>query len=162
MAGEAMALGYDTASVMNDFAFSAPGTDVIDVGCDIHNSELFNAFLNTADITETGVVTEDALRHIYDAYAHIGARMFNERWLEYGARMSSVLYTWHIQNSRHRFLRQTVLGYPMRRKTAPDPREADWSEAFDSSYHTTGFSRPLKNACNGADPCDQVELWLRQ
>lgn len=78
MAAEMIGLGYDCGGIVNDFAFSCPATDVVDVGSDIHNSELFNSFLNTPDITETGVVTEEALTCIYDAQAHCGARMFTE------------------------------------------------------------------------------------
>ncbi|KAH8703139.1 hypothetical protein BGW36DRAFT_354572 [Talaromyces proteolyticus] len=162
MAGEALARGYDKAGVMNDFAFSNPGTDIVDVGSDIYNSELFNSILNTADITKTGIITEDSLRCVYDAYSHAGAKMFNQRWSEPGARMVTALYSWHIQDSRHEFLRRALLGYPMRRKYLSEQQEADWCEAFDSSFHTTGFSRPMKDACNGADPCDQVKLHLDQ
>lgn len=162
MAAEAMARGFDKAGVVNDFAFSSPGTDVVDVGSDLHNSELVNAFLNTADIAETAVITEDALRRVYDAYAHSGAKMFTKRWSDPGARMCATLYTWHIQNNRHEFFRRALLGYSKARKTPSTQREADFCEAFDSDLHTTGFSRPLEGACNGADPCDQVGMHLRQ
>jgi hypothetical protein len=162
IAAEAVARGQDTAGIMHDFAFSNPGTDFVDVGSDIHNSELFNSFLNTADITDAGVVTEDNLRRVYDAYAHTGAKVLNERWSEPSARIGAALYTWHFQNSRHEFLRRALLGYPMRRKHLPEQREADWCEAFNSEFHTTGFSRIMKDACDGGDPCDQVLLRLEQ
>lgn len=80
MAAEALQRGFETGSVVNDFAFSSPRTDAIDVGSDIYNSELFNSFLNTKDITDSGTITDEALRRVYDAYAHSGARMFTERW----------------------------------------------------------------------------------
>lgn len=160
MASEAMVRGFDSAAVMSDMIFSSPGTDVVDVGSDLNNSEILNAFLNTADITSTGLVTEEALRNIYDAYAHTGARMLCERWSEPLARMCATLYTWHIQNDRHQFFRRALLGYPKARKIATEPREADFDEAFDSELRTTGFSRPLKGACNGGDSCDQVEALL--
>ncbi|OAA54023.1 hypothetical protein ISF_08503 [Cordyceps fumosorosea ARSEF 2679] len=59
MAAEAMAHGFDPGVVVSDFIFSSPGTDVIDVGSDLVNSEvmntLMNTLLNTADVTDTGV-----------------------------------------------------------------------------------------------------------
>ncbi|KAJ5963427.1 uncharacterized protein N7479_003303 [Penicillium vulpinum] len=158
---EAIVRGFDPAAVMSDMVFSNPGTDVVDVGSDLNNSELVNSFLNTADITSTGIVTEEALLRVYDSYACTGSRMLCERWMEPGARMCAVLFTWHIQNNRHRFLRRALLGYPKVRKTVMEPREADFDEAFDPEMHTTGFSRPLQGACNGGDPCDQVEGFLR-
>lgn len=160
LACEGMMRGFDRAAVMSDMIFSSPGTDVVDVGFDLYNSELWNSFLNTADITSTGVVAEEALRKVYDAYAHTGARMLCERWSEPAARMAALLYPWHMVNDRHRFLRRALLGFPKVRKGAADPREADLDEAFDSELHTTGFSRPLKEACSGGEPCDQVEAFL--
>lgn len=162
MAAEAMARGFDKAGVMNDFVFGSPGSDVLDVGSDINNSELLNSFLCTADITDSMVVTEEALRRVYDAYAHSSARIFTERWSEPGARMCSTLYTWHIQNNRHEFLRRAVLGYCKARKVPTEQRMADFCEAFDKELHTTAFSRPLKGACNGGDPCDHVKSRLEQ
>ncbi|KGO53231.1 hypothetical protein PEX2_058750 [Penicillium expansum] len=157
LAKEAMVRGFDPAAAMSDMVFGNPGTDVLDVGSDLNNSELLNSFLNTADMTSTGIVTEEALRRVYDAYAHTGCRMLCERWMEPAARMCSGLFTWHILNDRHRFLRRALLGYSKARKTAAEPREADFDEAFDSELRTTGFSRPLQGACNGGDPCDQVD-----
>ncbi|KAF3406254.1 hypothetical protein DPV78_000169 [Talaromyces pinophilus] len=162
MAAEMIAQGYDCGGIVNDFAFSCPSTDVVDVGSDIHNSELFNSFLNTADITQTGVVTEEALRRIYDAQAHCGARMFTERWSEPGARMCSFLYIWHIVNDRHNFLRRAVLGYCKARSSRPTQKIADFEEAFSDDLHTTGFSHPLISACNGEAICDHVEEHLAQ
>ena len=161
MAKEAIVRGFDCAAVMNDMIFSSPGTDVVDVGSDLNNSEILNAFLNTADITETGIVSEEVLRRVYDAYAYTGARMFTERWTEPIARMCATLYTWHIQNDRHRFFRRALLGYAKTRKTPADQREADFDDVFDPELRTTGFSRQLKYACNGNDPCEQVEGLVR-
>ena len=161
MAAEIIARGYDPAGVVNDFAFGSPGTDVIDVGSDIHNSELFNSFLNTSDITESGIVTEETLRRVYDAYAHSATRMFTARWSEPGVRMSAALLPWHIYNNRHYFLRRIVLGYCKVRSDRPPQREADYDEVFDESLHTTGFSRPLVGACNGEVVCDHVTKWLQ-
>ncbi|RYP77463.1 hypothetical protein DL769_003417 [Monosporascus sp. CRB-8-3] len=160
MSAETIVRGFDPAAVMSDMIFSSPGTDVVDVGSDLYNSEVMNAFLNTADITDTGIVTEDALRRVYDAYAHTGGRMFTERWMEPVARMCATLYTWHILNDRHRFCRRALLGYPKARKTPGEQCEGDFDEVFDENLRTTGFSRPLKNACNGGDPCDAVERLL--
>lgn len=157
MAAELLAHGSDRGAIINDFAFGSPGTDVIDVGSDIHNSELFNSFLNTGEITDSGIVSEDDLRRVYDAYAHSSARMFTERWSEPGVRMCSVLFTWHIQNNRHNFLRRAVLGYgKVRNDRTAGQREADIDEVFDEDLRTTGFSRPLKGACNGEVVCDHV------
>ncbi|KAH8694284.1 hypothetical protein BGW36DRAFT_362096 [Talaromyces proteolyticus] len=157
MAADMIAQGHDKGTIINDFAFGSPGTDVIDVGSDIHNSELFNSFLNTGDVTSSGVVTEESLRRVYDAYAHSCARMFTERWSDPGAKMCSMLFTWHIQNNRHEFLRRAVLGYPkVRSEHTLGQREADIDEVFDEELHTTGFSRPLVNACNGDVICDHV------
>lgn len=158
MAAEAIARGYDAAGVLSDFVFSSPGTDVVDVGSDLQNSEAFNSFLNTADITDAGVVSEPALRRVYDAYAHSGARMFTQRWSESGARLCATLYTWHIQNNRHGFFRRALLGYPRSRRVddAVEQREGDFCEVFDEDLRTTGFSRPLQDACDGGDPCDHV------
>lgn len=86
MSAESIARGFDPAAVMSDMIFSSPGTDVVDVGSDLNNSEVMNAFLNSDDISGTGVVTEEALRRVYDAYAHTGGRMFIERWMEPVAR----------------------------------------------------------------------------
>lgn len=86
MSAESIARGFDPAAVMSDMIFSSPGTDVVDVGSDLNNSEVMNAFLNTDDIASTGVVSEEALLRVYDAYAHTGGRMFIERWMEPVAR----------------------------------------------------------------------------
>ncbi|OAA32925.1 hypothetical protein AAL_00390 [Moelleriella libera RCEF 2490] len=163
MATEAIARGCDAGAVMSDLVFSSPGTDVVDVGCDLLNSEVMNSFLNVGDITEPGIVSEDVLRKVYDAYAATGARMLTERWFEPVARMCAALYTWHIQNDRHMFLRRAILGWPKARKTPARPQcEADFDEVFDKDYHTTGFSRPLdaKYECNGEDTCDHVSDFL--
>ncbi|QPG97689.1 hypothetical protein C2857_006722 [Epichloe festucae Fl1] len=165
MAAEAMARGFDAAAVMSDLVFSSPGTDVVDVGCDLVNSEVMNSFLNVADIaaSEGGVVSEPALRAIYDAYAATGARMLTQRWHEPVARMCAALYTWHIQNDRHMFLRRALLGWPKARKSPARPqREADFDEVFDADFHTTGFSRALgpAYACDGGDTCNHVRRFL--
>ncbi|RSL61834.1 hypothetical protein CEP51_013567 [Fusarium floridanum] len=163
MAAEAMMRGFDPGAVMADLVFSSPGTDVVDVGCDIVNSEVMNSFLNVADVTDTGIIDEDVLRRVYDAYAATGARMLTQRWHEPVARMCSALYTWHIQNDRHMFLRRALLGWPKARKTPAQPQvEADFDEVFDKEYRTTGFSRPLdpKFECNGEDMCDHVDQFL--
>ncbi|KAM0256057.1 hypothetical protein ACHAQJ_005256 [Trichoderma viride] len=165
MAAEAIARGFDPGAVMADLVFSSPGTDVVDVGCDLVNSEVMNSFLNVTDITETGIVSEEVLRKVYDAYAATGARMLTQRWHEPVARMCAALYTWHIQNDRHMFFRRALLGWPKARKTPAQPQvEADFDEAFDKQYRTTGFSRPLdaKYACNGQDTCDHVDHFLHR
>ena len=117
-----------------------------------------NSFLNTADITETahGIVSEDVLRTVYDAYSHTCARMLTQRWNTPAAAMSSLLVLWHTHNGRHMFLRRAVLGYEKVRRAGPIMREADMDEAFDVEYHTTGLSQPLDNACNGAETCDHA------
>ncbi|KAG5995480.1 hypothetical protein E4U54_002851, partial [Claviceps lovelessii] len=163
MAAEATARGFDPGAVMADMVFSSPGTDVVDVGCDLVNSEVMNSFLNVADITSSGIVSEEALRRVYDAYAATGARMLTQRWHEPVARMCAALYTWHIQNDRHLFFRRALLGWPKARKTPARPqREADFDEVFDEEYHTTGFSRPLSSeyACNGDETCDHVHRFF--
>ncbi|KAM0798551.1 hypothetical protein BDR22DRAFT_891168 [Usnea florida] len=87
---------------MSDLVFSPPGTDVVDVGCDLVNSEVMNAFLNVTDITDTSIVSEDVLRGVYDAYAATGARLLTRRWHELVARMCAALYTWqHPKRSPH-------------------------------------------------------------
>lgn len=43
-----------------------------------------------------------------------------------------------------------------------DQRHAEWDEAFDEDGQTTGFSRPLSNACNGDLTCDQAEGFLKR
>ncbi|KAM5343879.1 hypothetical protein ACJ41O_012416 [Fusarium nematophilum] len=163
MAAEATARGFDPGAVMADLVFSSPGTDVVDVGCDLVNSEVMNSFLNVADITDTGIVSEDVLRRVYDAYAATGARMLTQRWHEPVARMCSALYTWHIQNDRHMFFRRALLGWPKARKAPAQPQfEADFDEVFDKNYRMTGFCRPLdpKSACSGEDTCDHVRHFL--
>ena len=159
MAAEAMARGFDPGAVVSDLVFSSPGTDVVDVGCDLVNSEVLNSFLNVTDITDTGIVSEDVLRRVYDAYAATGARMLTQRWHEPVARMCAALYTWHIQNDRHMFFRRAILGWPKARKMPARPQcEADFDEVFDKQYRTTNVCRPLdpKYACNGEDLCDHV------
>lgn len=165
MAAEAIARGFDAAAVMSDLVFSSPGTDVVDVGCDLVNSEVMNSFLNVTDITDTGIVSEEVLRRVYDAYAATGARMLTQRWHEPVARMCAALYTWHIQNDRHMFFRRALLGWSKARKTPAKPQcEADFDEVFDKTYRTTGFSRPLdpKYACSGEDTCDHVDHFLQR
>ncbi|KAL4731839.1 hypothetical protein ACLX1H_000832 [Fusarium chlamydosporum] len=159
MAAEAIARGFDAGAVMADLVFSSPGTDVVDVGCDLVNSEVMNSFLNVSDITDTGIVNEDVLRRVYDAYAVMGARMLTQRWHEPVARMCAALYTWHIQNDRHMFFRRALLGWQKARKSPARPQsEADFDEGFDKKFRLTGFSRPLaaKYTCNGEDTCDHV------
>ncbi|KAI4986944.1 hypothetical protein ZWY2020_019574 [Hordeum vulgare] len=137
MGAEAIARGFDVGAVTSDLVFSSPGTDVIDVGSDLVNSEVMNSFLNVADIAASGVVSEPALRAIYDAYAATGARMYTQRWHEPG---------------------------PDARKSPAQPqREADFDEVFDTDFRTTGFSRPLdlEYACNGEETCDHVRRFLK-
>ncbi|KAG6037166.1 hypothetical protein E4U41_005300 [Claviceps citrina] len=165
IAAEAMARGFDAAAVMSDLVFSSPGTDVLDVGSDLVNCETMNSFLNAADITSSGVVSEEALRRIYDAFAATGARLLTQRWHEPGARLCALLYTWHIQNDRHMFFRRALLGWPKARKSPARPQcEADFDEVFDEDNHTTGFSRPLPSefSCNGNETCDHVHRLLNR
>ncbi|KAJ7800321.1 hypothetical protein B0H14DRAFT_3786082 [Mycena olivaceomarginata] len=163
LAVEAIWRGFDPAAVHADMVFSSPATDVVDVGSDLTNSEVCNSFLNTADLggAEGGVVTEEALRRVYDAFAHVGARTLTERWAEPTARMNAQLYVWHILNDRHMFLRRAVLGFSKVRVQAQRYQgQADFEEAFDEGLHTTGFSRSLKHGCDGGDPCDAVTRCL--
>ena len=164
MAAEAIAQGFDPAAVMSDLVFSSPGTDVVDVGSDLLNSEVMNSFLNVTDITSTGIVDEPTLRKIYDAYAATGARMLTQRWHEPVARMCAALYTWHMTNDRHMFLRRAILGRKkvMQEKLARPQREADFDEVFDEEYRLTGFSRPLdpRYTCDGEETCDHVQRFL--
>lgn len=164
MASEALGRGFDPGAVFDDMVFSSPGTDVVDVGSDVNNSEIMNSFLNTADITDTGDVTEEVLRRVYDAYAVTGARCLVERWTEPLINMNSLLYVWHILNDRHHFLRRIVLGWGKVRRDEDKKgqREADFDEVFDENYHTTGFSRPLETACDGREICDAIEKFLEK
>ena len=165
MAAEATTRGFDPGGVMSDLVFSSPGTDVVDVGCDLVNSEVMNSFLNVTDITDTGIVSEDVLRRVYDAYAATGARLLTQRWHEPVARMCAALYTWHIQNDRHMFFRRAILGWPKARKTPARPQlEADFDEVFDEQYRVTGVCRPLdpEYACSGEDSCDHVCTFLNR
>ncbi|XP_048557731.1 uncharacterized protein LOC125538494 [Triticum urartu] len=164
MGAEAIARGFDVGAVTSGLVFSSPGTDVIDVGSDLVNSEVMNSFLNVADIAASGVVSEPALRAIYDAYAATGARMYTQRWHEPVARMCITLYTWHLHNDRHMFLRRALLGWPKARKSPARPQcEADFDEVFNTDFCTTGFSRPLdpEYACNGEETCDHVRRFLK-
>ncbi|KAH8430709.1 uncharacterized protein LDX57_008371 [Aspergillus melleus] len=154
LAAEAITRGFDPGATAYQMIFSAPGTDVIDVGSDFYSSELFNSFLNTDDIASSGVISNISLRKVYDAYAHIGATIFTREWTDPAAIMCAMLYPWHILNDRHHFLRRAVLGSSQVRSRLIDQRCATWEEAFDEDGHTTGFSRPLANACNGNTYCD--------
>ncbi|KAJ7336405.1 hypothetical protein DFH08DRAFT_878719 [Mycena albidolilacea] len=159
LAVETIWRGFDPAAVHADMVFSSPATDVVDVGSDLTNSEVCNSFLNTADLggAEGGIVTEEALRRVYDGFAHMGARTLTERWAEPTALMNAQLYVWHILNDRHMFLRRAVLGFSkVRIQTQRYQGQADFEEAFDEDFHTTGFSRPLKHGCDGGDPCDAI------
>lgn len=130
---------------------------MVDVGSDLGNCETMNSFLNTADITDTGVVSEEVLRRVYDAYSFTCARMFTERWATPTSPMNGQIYVWHMRDDRHLFLRRCLLGYEkVRREGPPNLREADLDEVFDDDYHTTGFSRPLRDACDGHETCDQA------
>ncbi|KAL8702443.1 MAG: hypothetical protein Q9201_004394 [Fulgogasparrea decipioides] len=163
MAAEVMARGFDPGAVMSDLVFSSPCADVVDVGCDLVNSEVMNSFLNVTDITDTGIVSEDVLRRVYDAYAATGARILTQRWHEPMARMCAGLYTWLIQNDRHMLLRRAILGWPKARKMPARPQcEADFDEVFDKQYRTTSVCRPLdpKYACNGEETCNHVRHFL--
>lgn len=111
IAGEAAARGFNLAAVMHDFVFSNPQTDVVDVGSDLYNSELAGCILGTADVTDTGIVTEEALRWVYDAYAHSCGRMYTERWSDPGVQMDAILLPWHIVSNRHGLLRRALLGF---------------------------------------------------
>lgn len=144
MGTECTAHGYYPAAVMSDLVFSSPCTDVLDLGSDLLNFEVVNSFINTADISSTGIISECALRRIYDAYAATGARLLMQRWREPVARMCAALYTWHIQNDRHMVLRRAVLGWEKARKEPARPqREGNVDEVLDEAYHTTGIFRPL-------------------
>lgn len=162
IAAEAMGRCFDAAAIYDDMVFSSAATDIINIRSDMENGEVINSCLNAADITNTGVVTEDALRRVYDAYAVLGARCLTERWAEPGGGMNGMLYVWHILNDRSRFLQKAVLGWSKirREETKRGQREADFDEVFDVDYHTTGYSRGLKVACNGAEVCDGVERLL--
>lgn len=141
-----------------DMVVSSPGTDVVDVGSDLNNSEVMNSFLNTADITHSGIVTGEVLRRVYNAYAAVMARTLTQRWMEPIATINSYLYTWEMLNDRHHYLRSIVLGYSKVRAASErqGQREADFEEVFNEQYHTTGFSRPLEDACDGRDTCSAV------
>ncbi|XP_051207722.1 uncharacterized protein [Lolium perenne] len=160
---EATARGFDAGAVMSDLILSVNSHDVLDVGSDLVNSEIMNSFLNVADIAASGVVSEPALRAIYDAYAATGARLFTQRWHEPSARMVANEYIWHIANDRHMLFRRALLGWPMARKSPASPqREADFDEVFDADFHTTGFSRPIdpEYACDGDETCNHVRRFL--
>ncbi|KAF8182515.1 hypothetical protein K438DRAFT_1419766, partial [Mycena galopus ATCC 62051] len=166
---EAAARGFDASAAMADMIFSSPGTDVVDVGSDLHNSELCNALLNCGDIAGCGIIDEAALGRVYDAFAHVGATSVGgHRWAEPTAAVTAQLYVWHMLDGRHMFLRRCVLGHAKMREVRRDPRrargqrEADFDEAFDEHFCTTGFSRPLATACDGAeDPsCNRVRHFL--
>ncbi|KAG8160505.1 hypothetical protein KVR01_010041 [Diaporthe batatas] len=162
IAAEAMGRCFDSAAIYDDMVFSSAATDIVNIHSDLGSSEIANACLNTADITNSGVVTEDALRRVYDAFAAVGARCLTERWSEPGGGMNGMLYVWHILNDRSSFLRKAVLGWSKIRRDdiKGGQREADFDEVFDVNYHTTGYSRCLKVACNGAELCDGVERLL--
>ncbi|KAF7103992.1 hypothetical protein CFC21_104921 [Triticum aestivum] len=160
---EAMARGFDTGAAMSDLVLSINSHDVIDVGSDLVNSEIMNSFLNVADIAASGVVSEPALRAIYDAYAATGARTFTQRWHEPSARMVDSEYGWHINNDRHMLFRRALLGWSKARKSPARPqREADFDEVFNADFRTTGFSRPLdpEYACDGEETCNHVRRFL--
>ncbi|XP_048544629.1 uncharacterized protein LOC125523627 [Triticum urartu] len=165
IAADATARGFDAGAAMIDLVLSINSHDVIDVGSDLVNSEIMNSFLNVADIAASGVVSEPALRAIYDAYAATGARAFTQRWHEPSARMVDNEIAWHICNDRHMLFRRALLGWPKARKSPARPqREADFDEVFDADFHTTGFSRPLdpEYACDGEETCNHVRRFLRQ
>uniref|UniRef100_A0ACD5Z425 Uncharacterized protein n=1 Tax=Avena sativa TaxID=4498 RepID=A0ACD5Z425_AVESA len=163
MGAEARARGFDVGAIMSDLVLSVNSHDVIDVGSDLVNSEIMNSFLNVADIAASGVVSEPALRAIYDAYAATGARTFTQRWHEPSARLVTSGYTWQITNHRHMFLRRALLGWPKARRSPASPQlEADFDEVFDADFRTTGFSRPLHPdyACDGNETCNHVRRFL--
>lgn len=56
------------------------------------------------------------------------------------------------------FYRRALLGWPKTRKSPPVQREGDFDEVFDEAYHTTGFSRLYKYACDGGEICDRVKV----
>ncbi|OJZ83603.1 hypothetical protein ASPFODRAFT_83066 [Aspergillus luchuensis CBS 106.47] len=143
---EAIARGFDCAATAHDVMQSVPLTDIVD--------ELLNALLNTADVCDEGVITEENLRHVYDACAYNSARLLTERWSDPCAKVAMALYAWHI-------LMAALLGYPKARTTYTCQKEADFGETFNRDYRTTGFSRPLQNACYGHICCDHVQQQLQ-
>lgn len=48
------------------------------------------------------------------------------------------------------------------RKIKGGQREGDFGEVFSPDFHTTGFSRALEDACNGAETCDHVQERLER
>ncbi|XP_044961129.1 uncharacterized protein LOC123412248 [Hordeum vulgare subsp. vulgare] len=163
IAADATARGFEVGAVMSDLVLSINSHDVIDVGSDLVNSEIMNSFLNVADIAASGVVSEPALRAIYDAYAATSARAFTQRWHEPSTRMVDNEYAWQITNDRHMLFRRALLGWPKVRKSPARPqREADFDEVFDADFRTTGFSRPLdpEYACDGEETCNHVRWFL--
>ncbi|POS68731.1 hypothetical protein DHEL01_v212875 [Diaporthe helianthi] len=164
IAAESMGRCFDPAAIYDDMVFSSAATDIVNIHSDLGSSEIVNACLNAADVTNSGVLTEDALRRVYDAFAAVGARCLTERWSEPGGGMNGMLYVWHILNDRSSFLRKAVLGWSKIRRELEgfkrEQREADFDEVFDVDYHTTGYSRCLKVACNRAEVCNGVERLL--
>ncbi|XP_044432312.1 uncharacterized protein [Triticum aestivum] len=163
IAADAIARGFDAGAVMSDLVLSINSHDVIDVGSDLVNSEIMNSFLNVANIAASGIVSDPALRAIYDAYAATSARTFTQRWHEPSARMVDNEISWQITNDRHMFFRRALLGWPKARKSPARPqREADFDEVFDADFRTTGFSRPLdpEYTCDGEETCNHVRQFL--
>lgn len=52
----------------------------------------FREWIHIDAIVDTGIITEQALINVYDAYAHTSARLFTERWDEPTTRMCCLLY----------------------------------------------------------------------
>ena len=151
---------------MHDFGFSSSGTDIVDVGSDLLNSEINNTILCAADFTDTGLITEESLRRVHDAYAHCAARMCIKRWADPSANLNGMLYCWHICNERHWFMRRVLLGRAKARVHVGkrEQREADFDEVFDEDFRTTGFTRPLRNPCDGGSvrPCPGADRFERR
>ncbi|KAI4986946.1 hypothetical protein ZWY2020_019576 [Hordeum vulgare] len=140
MGAEAIARGFDVGAVTSDLVFSSPGTDVIDVGSDLVNSEVMNSFLNVADIAASGVVSEPALRAIYDAYAATGARMYTQRWHEPVAGCASpctlgTCTTAHVP-PRPPWMAQGP-------QVPAQPQRGRLDEVFDTDFRTTASAGPL-------------------
>ncbi|KAF7361633.1 hypothetical protein MVEN_00506600 [Mycena venus] len=144
---KAVACGFDPAAALADLVFSNPGTDVVNVRSNLHNSELCNSLLNTDDVVGAphSVVTDEVLGRMYgDAYAHVGGT----RSAEPTATMNIQLLIWDVFNGQHFFLRWCVLGH------------AKMLEARLGHRRAHGH-RPLAMVCDSTEPvCDRLEDFL--
>ncbi|KAI4986943.1 hypothetical protein ZWY2020_019573 [Hordeum vulgare] len=160
MGAEAIARGFDVGAVTSDLVFSSPGTDVIDVGSDLVNSEVMNSFLNVADAAPRA--WRAGRRAISRSLPReLGCTRRGGMSLWPGCASPCTLGTCTTTGTCSSAAPSLDGPRPASPRRSPNASRLD--EVFDTDFRTTGFSRPLdlEYACNGEETCDHVRRFLK-